>query len=153
MNHHNQSKTKKKNINENYEKLIETRELMEEVFPLTEQMNLLSETSRYALDNLLASHIINYGTKSNAKLSNNNSNIPNTNNNTCNNDTCSPLLSKKRQQSQHSFSRLQTAQGMEYTGTSKMKKNHVNHETLMSHSYSNPIFSLSLPLHLLFLYI
>ena len=96
---------------------------MEEVFPLTEQMNLLSETSRYALDNLLASHIINYGTKSNAKISNNNSNIPNTNNNnTCNNDTCSPLLSKKRQQSQQSFSRLQTAQGMEYTGTSKKKK-------------------------------
>lgn len=106
-----------------------TRELMEEVFPLTEQMNLLSETSRYALDNLLASHIINYGTKSNAKISNNNSNIPNTNNtnnNTCNNDTCSPpLLSKKRQQSQQSFSRLQNAQGMEHTGTSKIdKKNH-----------------------------
>lgn len=95
---------------------------MEEVFPLTEQMNLLSETSRYALDNLLASHIINYGTKSNAKISNNNSKIPNTNINTCNNETCSPLLSKKRQQSQQSFSRLQTAQGMEYTGTSKMKK-------------------------------
>lgn len=111
---------------------------MEEVFPLTEQMNLLSETSRYALDNLLASHIINYnGTKSNAKISNNNSNIPNTNNNACNNDTCSPLLSKKRQQSQQSFSRLQTAQGMEYTGTSKMKKkNHVIHEMLASQSSS-----------------
>lgn len=92
---------------------------MEEVFPLTEQMNLLSETSRYAFDNLLASQFVQtYGTKSNAKISNNNSNITNTNN-TCNNNTCSPLLSKKRQQSQPSFSRLQSAQGMEHSGTSK----------------------------------
>lgn len=97
---------------------IETRELMEEVFPLTDQVNLLSETSRYALDNLLASHLLDYGTKSNAKISiNNNSNITNTNN-TCNNITCSPLLSKKRQQSQQSFSR-QSAQGMDHTGISK----------------------------------
>lgn len=126
---------------------------MEEVFPLTEQMNLLSETSRYALDNLLASHIINYnGTKSNAKISNNNSNILNTNNNACNNDTCSPLLSKKRQQSQQSFSRLQTAQGMEYTGTSKMKKKSCySRDACVSILFY--IYSLSLPLHLLFLYI
>lgn len=104
---------------------------MEEVFPLTEQMNLLSETSRYALDNLLASQFVqNYGTKSNAKISNN-SNITNTNN-TCNNNTCSPLLSKKRQQSQPSFSRLQSAQGMEHSGTSK---NHVYHE---EYPYSIP---------------
>ncbi|KAG5679241.1 hypothetical protein PVAND_008821 [Polypedilum vanderplanki] len=96
----------------------QTRELMEEVFPLTDQVNLLSETSRYALDNLLASHLIEYGTKSNAKISNN-SNINNTNN-TCNNVTCSPLLSKKRQQSQQSFSRRQTAQGMEHSGISKI---------------------------------
>lgn len=93
---------------------------MEEVFPLTEQMNLLSETSRYALDNLLASQFVQtYGTKSNAKISNN-SNITNTNN-TCNNNTCSPLLSKKRQQSQPSFSRVQSAQGMEHSGTSIKK--------------------------------
>lgn len=92
---------------------------MEEVFPLTDQVNLLSETSRYALDNLLASHFIDYGTKSNAKLSNN-SNITNTNNTCNNNTTCSPpLLSKKRQQSQQSFSR-QTAQGMEHSGISKI---------------------------------
>lgn len=91
---------------------------MEEIFPLTDQVNLLSETSRYAFDNLLASHIIDYGTKSNANISNN-SNISNTNN-TCNNVTCSPLLSKKRQQSQQSFSR-QTAQGMEHSGISKLK--------------------------------
>jgi hypothetical protein len=100
---------------------IDNRELMEEVFPLTDQVNLLSETSRYALDNLLASHFIDYGTKSNAKISinnNNNSNITNTNN-TCNNITCSPLLSKKRQQSRQSFSR-QSAQGMEHSGTSKI---------------------------------
>jgi hypothetical protein len=108
---------------------IETRELMEEIFPLTDQVNLLSETSRYAFDNLLASHFIDYGTKSNAKLSN--SNITNTNN-TCNNVTCSPLLSKKRQQSQPSFSR-QSAQGMEHSGISKIyetnkQKNHdLNH--------------------------
>lgn len=127
---------------------------MEEVFPLTEQMNLLSETSRYALDNLLASHIINYnGTKSNAKISNNNSNIPNTNNNACNNDTCSPLLSKKRQQSQQSFSRLQTAQGMEYTGTSKMKKKIMLFTRCLRLNPLLYIYSLSLPLHLLFLYI
>lgn len=117
--------------------IIETRELMEEVFPLTEQMNLLSETSRYALDNLLASHIINYGTKSNAKISNNNSNNTNTNNNTCNNDTCSPLLSKKRQQSQQSFSRLQTAQGMEHTGTSKMITRYLSYILLLSISLTN----------------
>lgn len=86
---------------------------MEEIFPLTDQVNLLSETSRYALDNLLASHLIDYGTKKNANISNN-SNINNTNN-TCNNITCSPLLSKKRQQSQQSFSR-QSAQGMEHPG-------------------------------------
>jgi hypothetical protein len=92
---------------------------MEEVFPLTEQMNLLSETSRYALDNLLASHFLSYGTKSNAKISNNSTNNTNTNN-TCNNNTCSPLLSKKRQQSQQSFSRLQSAEGMEHSGTSKI---------------------------------
>lgn len=90
---------------------------MEEVFPLTDQVNLLSETSRYALDNLLASHLLDYGTKKNAKISNN-SNINNTNN-TCNNITCSPLLSKKRQQSQQSFSR-QSAKGMEHPGILKI---------------------------------
>jgi len=90
---------------------------MEEVFPLTDQVNLLSETSRYALDNLLASHLLDYGTKKNAKISNN-SNINNTNN-TCNNITCSPLLSKKRQQSQQSFSR-QSAKGMEHPGIIKI---------------------------------
>jgi hypothetical protein len=90
---------------------------MEEVFPLTDQCNLLSETSRYALDNLLASHFLNYGTKSNAnQIISINSNITNTNN-TCNNITCSPLLSKKRQQSQQSFSR-HSAQGTEHSGTS-----------------------------------
>lgn len=90
---------------------------MEEIFPLTDQVNLLSETSRYALDNLLASHLLDYGTKKNAKISNN-SNINNTNN-TCNNITCSPLLSKKRQQSQQSFSR-QSTQGMEHPGILKI---------------------------------
>lgn len=108
----------------------ETRELMEEVFPLTEQMNLLSETSRYALDNLLASHFLSYGTKSNAKISNN-SNNTNTNT-TCNNNTCSPLLSKKRQQSQQSFSRQQSAQGMEHSGTSKIMFFHKINSSLYS---------------------
>jgi hypothetical protein len=113
---------------------------MEEVFPLTEEMNLLSETSRYALDNLLASQFVqSYGTKSNAKFSNN-SNNTNTNN-TCNNNTCSPLLSKKRQQSQPSFSRLQSAQGMEHSGTSK---NHVNHENNLLLS---PYIYLTIPHH------
>lgn len=117
---------------------------MEEVFPLTEQMNLLSETSRYALDNLLASHILSYGTKSNANISNNNNNnstIPNTNN-TCNNDTCSPLLSKKRQQSQQSFSR-QSAQGMEHSGISK---NHKKSQVLSSYiltTFTNHHFTYS----------
>lgn len=110
---------------------------MEEVFPLTEQMNLLSETSRYALDNLLASQFVQtYGTKSNANISNNNSNITNTNN-TCNNTTCSPLLSKKRQQSQPSFSRLQSAQGMEHSGTSKNHVFHENNPTILSPYLTN----------------
>lgn len=91
---------------------------MEEVFPLTDQVNLLSETSRYALDNLLASHLLDYGTKKNNANISNNSNINYTNNTCNNNTTCSPLLSKKRQQSQQSFSR-QSAQGMEHSGILK----------------------------------
>lgn len=118
---------------------------MEEVFPLTEQMNLLSETSRYAFDNLLATQFVQtYGTKSNAKISNN-SNITNTNN-TCN-TTCSPLLSKKRQQSQPSFSRVQSAQGMEHSGTSKNYFYHENNLTLLSTYISftiPPLYSLYL---------
>lgn len=43
---------------------LETRELMEEVFPLTDQVNLLSDTSRYAYDSLLTSQYLSYGTKS-----------------------------------------------------------------------------------------
>lgn len=48
---------------------------MEEIFPLTDQVNLLSETSRYAYDSLLTSQFLNYGTKSNANKSNSNTNI------------------------------------------------------------------------------
>jgi hypothetical protein len=65
------------------------RELMEETFPLTDQVNLLSETSRYTYESLLTSQFLNYGTKSNANKSNTNINT------TCNN-TCSPLPSKRQ---------------------------------------------------------
>lgn len=69
----------------------QTRELMEEIFPLTDQVNLLSEGSRYAYDSLLTSQFLNYGTKSNANKSNTNINT------TCNNNnTCSPLPSKRQ---------------------------------------------------------
>lgn len=63
---------------------------MEEIFPLTDQVNLLSETSRYAYDSLLTSQFLNYGTKSNANKSITNINT------TCNNNTCSPLPSKRQ---------------------------------------------------------
>lgn len=67
------------------------RELMEETFPLTDQVNLLSETSRYTYESLLTSQFLNYGTKSNANKSNTNINT------TCNNkNTCSPLPSKRQ---------------------------------------------------------
>lgn len=90
---------------------LETRELMEEIFPLTDQCNLLSDTSRYAYDSLLTSQFLNYGTKSYANNSSN-TNI----NTTCNNKTCSPLPSKR--QSQRESSRRQTqSQGMRHTGT------------------------------------
>lgn len=70
----------------------QTRELMEEIFPLTDQVNLLSEGSRYA-DSFLTSQFLNYGTKSNANKTNRNTNI----NTTCNNNnTCSPLPSKRQ---------------------------------------------------------
>jgi hypothetical protein len=77
------------NATKNLEQQI--RELMEETFPLTDQVNLLSETSRYTYESLLTSQFLNYGTKSNA-------NKPNTNiNTTCNNNnTCSPLPSKRQ---------------------------------------------------------
>lgn len=89
---------------------LETRELMEEIFPLTDQVNLLSETSRYALDNLLASHLMTYGTKSNAKSKSNS----NTNINTCyNNETCSPLPSKRLH---HESLRRQSSKGMSRSG-------------------------------------
>jgi hypothetical protein len=83
---------------------------MEEIFPLTDQVNLLSETSRYNYDSLLTSQFLNYGTKSNANKSNSNTNI----NNTCNNNnTCSPLPSKRQRESLH----RQSAQGMNRSGT------------------------------------
>lgn len=83
---------------------------MEEIFPLTDQVNLLSEGSRYAYDSLITSQFLNYGTKSNAKISNSNTNI----NTTCNNNnTCSPLPSKRHRESL----RRQTAQGMSHSGT------------------------------------
>lgn len=83
---------------------------MEEIFPLTDQCNLLSETSRYAYDSLLTSQFLNYGTKSNANKSNSNTNI----NTTCNNNnTCSPLPSKRHRESL----RRQSARGMSRSGT------------------------------------
>lgn len=89
----------------------ETRELMEEVFPLTDQVNLLSSTSRYAYDSLLTSQLLsnNYGTNTNANKSSNRTN----NNDTCNNVPCSPLPSKRHRESL----RRQTAQGMSSSGT------------------------------------
>lgn len=84
---------------------------MEEIFPLTDQVNLLSETSRYAYDSLLTSQFLNYGTKSNANKSYSNTNI----NATCNNNnTCSPLPSKRQS---HREIRRQSAQGMSRSGT------------------------------------
>lgn len=93
---------------------LETRELMEEIFPLTDQVNLLSEGSRYAYDSLLTSQFLNYGTKTNANTkSNSNTNINNT---TCNNNnTCSPLPSKRHRESL----RRQSARGMSRSGTLK----------------------------------
>jgi hypothetical protein len=90
---------------------LETRELMEEIFPLTDQVNLLSETSRYALDNLLASHLMTYnGTKSNAKSKSNS----NTNINTCyNNETCSP---SKRLQHESLRRQSSKSKGMSRSG-------------------------------------
>lgn len=79
---------------------------MEEIFPLTDQVNLLSETSRYAYDSLLTSQFLNYGTKSNAKSNSNNTNSKN-------NNTCSPLPSKRHRESL----RRQSAQGMSHSGT------------------------------------
>jgi hypothetical protein len=80
---------------------------MEEIFPLTDQVNLLSEGSRYAYDSLITSQFLNYGTKSNA----NKSDTSNTNiNTTCNNNTCSPLPSKRQRESLH----RQSAQGMSH---------------------------------------
>lgn len=85
---------------------------MEEIFPLTDQVNLLSDTSRYAYDSLLTSQFLNYGTKSNANKSYSNTNI----NATCNNkNTCSPLPSKR--QSHRENLRRQSAQGMSRSGT------------------------------------
>ena len=85
---------------------------MEEIFPLTDQVNLLSDTSRYAYDSLLTSQFLNYGTKSNANKSYSNTNI----NTTCNNNnTCSPLPSKR--QSQRESLRRQSAHGMSRSGT------------------------------------
>lgn len=81
---------------------LETRELMEEIFPLTDQVNLLSDTSRYAYDSLITSQFLNnYG---NAKSNANNSN---TNINT--------LPSKRQRES----SRRQTTQGTSHPGTLK----------------------------------
>jgi hypothetical protein len=66
---------------------------MEEIFPLTDQVNLLSEGSRYAYDSLLTSQFLtNYGTKSNANNFKSNTNI----NTTCNNNA----LPSKRQSHQ-----------------------------------------------------
>lgn len=87
---------------------LETRELMEEIFPLTDQVNLLSETSRYAYDAILTSQFLNnYG---NAKS---NANKSNSNTNSNNNNTCSP--SKRHRES----FRRQTAQGTSHPGTLK----------------------------------
>lgn len=78
---------------------------MEEIFPLTDQVNLLSETSRYAYDSLLTSQFLNnYG---NAK-----SNANKSNSNTIHN-TCSPLTSKRHRESLL----RQTAQGKSLPGT------------------------------------
>jgi hypothetical protein len=86
---------------------------MEEIFPLTDQVNLLSETSRYNYDSLLlTSQFLNYGTKSIANKSNSNTNI----NTTCNNNTCSPLPSKRQRESLHRQS-AKSAQGMNRSGT------------------------------------
>lgn len=83
---------------------------MEEIFPLTDQVNLLSESSRYAYDSLLTSQFLNYGTKSNANKSYSNTNI----NATCNNNnTCSPLPSKRQRESL----RRQSARGTSRSGT------------------------------------
>lgn len=68
---------------------------MEEIFPLTDQVNLLSEGSRYAYDSLITSQFLNYGTKSNANKSYSNTNI----NTTCDTKTCSPLPSKRHRES------------------------------------------------------
>lgn len=98
---------------------LETRELMEEIFPLTDQVNLLSETSRYAYDSLITSQLFNnYGNaKSNANKSYSNTNI----NTTCNN-TCSPLPSKRQRESL----RRQTTQGTSHPGTLKSTPNLFN---------------------------
>lgn len=79
---------------------------MEEVFPLTDQVNLLSDTSRYAYESLLTSQYLNYGTKSNA--------ITDTNINTWNDDKkCSPLPSKRHRESL----RRQNSKGFSHSGT------------------------------------
>lgn len=105
---------------------LETRELMEEVFPLTDQVNLLSNSSRY--DTFLTTQYMSYGTNSNSnqyqsnvnqyqsnsnqyqsnvnQYASNNYNAnytdSNYNNNTCNNVTCSPLLTKRDSFRRHS---------------------------------------------------
>ncbi|CAO1339830.1 unnamed protein product [Diamesa serratosioi] len=104
----------------------QTRELMEEVFPLTDQVNLLSNSSRY--DTFLTTQYMSYGTNSNTnnyqlnanqyqsntnqyqsnvnQYASNNYNAnytdSNYNNNTCNNVTCSPLLTKRDSFRRHS---------------------------------------------------
>lgn len=99
----------------------ETRELMEEVFPLTEPINLL--TPRFTEEDFLTTHLItNYGTnlnpyqyqytggntgQSNASQSNaSNSNTSNEcRSNTCTNVNCSPLPSKKYEYRRDSYRR------------------------------------------------
>ena len=67
---------KKKTIKLN---ALETRELMEEVFPLTDQVNLLSNTSRY--DTFLTTQYMSYGTNSNTNQYQSNTNQYQTNTN------------------------------------------------------------------------
>lgn len=86
--------------------MIEMRELMEEIFPLTEQNNLLSDTSRYAYESLLTSQYLSYGTKSNE--------ITDTNINTWNDvKKKSPLPSIRHRDRLH----RQNSQGVSHSGT------------------------------------
>lgn len=117
---------------------------MEEIFPLN-QMNLLSESSRYAYDSLITSQFLNGNAKSNAYKSNSNTNI----NTTCNNNTCSPSKrhreSLRRQGTSHSGTLKSTSDlfdlNLKYTKkqNSKCKKHKITTCREVSHTVWNSI--------------